>query len=225
MTTHLNISNTTSVGSPKPAPTVFQPVSSGVTMKKTMRIVLSSISLAFVASACDLVPPDPTTSTGSTGDIEASTGDSSSGDSSSTGSPGYVCEDVGATCDLKAPACSPGLDCVAVPDYPTKGVCAQRCNNSGGPDADPCLVGWCDMHEDSTSGLCRDNDGLPIGLCDGVPSCAGDPCEVGCENGLSCIAGECAFACESAADCALGHTCRAGACFNEGGELATPCRF
>ena len=179
---------------------------------------LLALSLALLAPACD-PPSSPDTDTG-----VATSGPSGETDSAaSTGdAPGYVCADVGAACDLDAPACSAGLDCVERPDMPGAGVCSQKCNLQDGPGGEPCAVGWCDVPNGARSGMCRDADYLPTGLCEGVPSCAGDPCEATCASGLSCIAGACAFACETAADCADGQACIAGACF-DGDGLADPC--
>lgn len=161
--------------------------------------------------ACTPVSTDPagtgTTGTGTTFEDPTSTG--------------FICEGVGLPCDLDAPACAAGLDCVEINDAPGTGVCAQECNLQDGVNAAPCAIGFCDALFDGW-GMCRDGDGLPIGLCDGVPACAGDPCESACDNGLSCIAGACAFACEVAADCAPGQACLAGACFDSDG-LADPC--
>lgn len=160
-------------------------------------------------------PTDTDTSaTGSTSDAEPTTGGTSSG---------YICDAVGQPCDLDAPACDSGLDCVEKPDAPGAGVCGQRCNlETEGVTALPCKIGWCDIDLGAAIGLCRDDDGLPTALCDGVPSCAGDPCQGGCANGMSCISGACAFACETAKDCAAGQACLAGACF-DGDGLADPC--
>ena len=174
----------------------------GAPMKPTIALFLA----LFTASACDTSEPVPGTSTTD----EAST-------STST-----VCDAVGVACDLDAPACSSGLDCVERPDMPGSGVCGQRCNlQKDGVTALPCRIGWCDAPIDGY-GMCRDGDGLPTALCDGVPSCAGDPCRGTCANGLSCIVGACAFACATAADCTAGQACLAGACF-DGDGLADPC--
>lgn len=179
-----------------------------------MKSTILALALFFV---CD--PPDQPT--GSTGDGSTSTtsGEPTGG---ATGGPGYVCDDVGLPCDPKAPSCAAGLDCVELPDDWSKGVCAQKCNTEGGPAAAPCKIGWCDIPFGAAYGMCRDPDGLPTGLCDGIPSCAGDPCEGACANGLSCIVGACAFACQMAADCEVGQACLAGACFDADG-LADPC--
>lgn len=186
----------------------------------TLRTALSLALALFLAPACDPLPgPDTDGGVATSGPADDSTGAPATTDGDA---PGFVCEDVGAACDLDAPACSAGLDCVERPDMPGAGVCAQRCNDQQGPVADPCRVGWCDVAPGARSGMCRDSDGLPVGLCDGVPACAGDPCEGGCANGLSCIAGACAFACEVAADCGPGQVCLAGACF-AGGDLVDPC--
>lgn len=190
-------------------------------MKPTTIALLFAL---FTAPACDIMPgpgPVPGASTGeaSTSDGEP-TGSTSSGDS--TGGAGYVCDAVGVACDLDAPACDGGLDCVERPDMPGIGVCAQRCNLQDGVAAEPCKIGWCDVQNFAATGMCRDEDGLPTGLCDGLPSCAGDKCEASCANGLSCIVGACAFACETAKDCAEGQACLAGACF-DGDGLADPC--
>lgn len=187
----------------------------------------TTIALLFIAlsaPACDLPGPGPAPTTSTSGEASTSDGEptGSTGDTS-TGGTGYVCAEVGQPCDLDAPACGGGLDCVERPDLPGAGVCGQRCNlQIDGVTALPCKIGWCDIENGAAIGLCRDDDGLPTGLCDGVPSCAGDPCEGTCANGLSCIVGACAFACETAKDCAEGQACLAGACF-AGDGLADPC--
>ena len=192
-------------------------------MKPTTTIAL--LFLALSAPACDLPGPGPAPATSTSGEASTSDGEptGSTGEAASTGGTGYVCAEVGQPCDLDAPACGGGLDCVERPDMPGAGVCGQRCNlQLDGVTALPCKIGWCDIENGAAIGLCRDDDGLPTGLCDGVPSCAGDPCEGTCANGLSCIVGACAFACETAKDCAEGQACLAGACF-DGDGLADPC--
>ena len=184
---------------PPSQPQVSPPMNTGATMK-TIRNVLAALSLVL-ATACDT-------------DISTSSATDAPASSTSDTSGGYVCEDVGQACDLDAPACAPGLDCVKRPDART-GVCAQACET--GAD--------CDMSNGPAGcigGMCRDPDGLPIGLCKGVPACAGDPCEGQCANGLSCLAGSCALACETAKDCGDGQVCLAGVCF-AGGDLVDPC--
>ena len=182
------------------------------------------LAAALLVSACDIPAPSPDTdgvsTEGSTGEPNGSSSGGATGDT--TGGPGFVCEGVGLACDLDAPACAAGLDCVERFDVPGTGVCAQECNLQDGVNAAPCAIGWCDVPFGAAFGMCRDGDGLPVGLCDGVPACAGDPCEGACDNGLSCIAGACAFACETAKDCAEGQACLAGACF-DGDGLADPC--
>jgi hypothetical protein len=194
------------------------------TEPKSMKPTTIAIFLAlFAASACDIPPgPVPGTSTGEAPPSSTGEPTSTSGEAS-TGGAGYVCDAVGVACDLDAPACAAGLDCVERPDMPGAGVCGQRCNlQTDGVTSLPCSIGWCDIANGAAVGLCRDDDGLPTGLCDGVPSCAGDHCDGACANGLSCIVGACAFACETAKDCAEGQACIAGACF-EGDGLADPC--
>ena len=134
----------------------------------------------------------------------------------------YVCEDVGAPCVPQEHICAPGLFCLPRHDDPAKGVCAQVCIEAEPAKSIPCKVGWCDTYDATGVGMCRDADGLPTGLCDGVPSCAGDPCQGACGNGLACISGTCAYACVTAADCGGGQTCLGGACHAAFG-LATPC--
>lgn len=157
---------------------------------------------------------------GSTSATEGST--SSEPPPTTTGGEGYLCDGVGAACDVVGPDCAAGLDCVELPDSPGVNVCAQRCNLEGGVNAEPCKIGWCDVQNFAATGMCRDGDGLPVGLCDGVPSCAGDHCTDACANGLTCLVGSCAFACATAKDCAEGQACLAGACF-DGDGLANPC--
>lgn len=181
-----------------------------------------ALLLALLATACDPIPgPDTDTDVATSDTAEAPTTSGADPEPVSTGGdvPGYICEDVGRACDLDAPDCGPGLDCVARPDLPSKGVCAHRCH----PDTLPCAVGWCDQKVLSLDGICRDPDGLPIGLCEGAPSCTGDSCKDGeCGNGLSCLWGACALACETSADCGEGQVCKVGACF-DGDVLADPC--
>ena len=186
--------------------------------KSVIMWLLGAALGTLAASACGIPSPDTTTTAGTPSD---SSGDTESG--GSTGGAGYVCDAVGVACDLDAPACDGGLDCVERPDMPGVGVCGQRCNlETDGVTALPCKIGWCDIAFGAAVGLCRDDDGLPTGLCEGVPSCAGDKCEGICANGLACISGACAFACETAKDCAEGQACLAGACF-DGDGLADPC--
>ncbi len=177
-------------------------------------LILALLTATFIA--CDVRPEPDTSST------DTSSSSSGAGTGDPTDGPGYVCEDVGVACDLEAPSCSAGLDCIERPDMPGTGVCAAKCNLDGGANGQPCPIGWCDLPAGESFGICRDNDGLPTGLCDGVPSCAGDHCTDACANGLACISGACAFACETAKDCAAGQACLAGACF-AGDGLADPC--
>lgn len=171
-----------------------------------LALILAALT---IPAACGPTPDDGVATSGSTGDAPA--------DSSSSGGDGYVCGEVGASCDPDLSDCGPGLDCVELPDAPGVHVCASRCSTGTG-----CPIGWCDPTPDGRSGICRDADGLPTGLCFGTPSCAGDPCEATCANGLSCVAGSCALACDAAAGCEGTQACIAGVCF-DGDGLADPC--
>lgn len=174
--------------------------------------ILLSAFLALLP-ACDKPEPEPVP--------EASTGEASTGDGPTSGE-GWVCPAVGAPCDLRAPECGEGLVCRPGGLVHPMGVCASACSFGGGMGA--CPIGTCDATEESGVGICRDADGLPTGLCPGVPSCAGDPCEGLCANGLTCTLGACSFACKTAVDCEAGQACIAGACFS-GDGLADPCNF
>ena len=187
-------------------------------MKPTIALFLA----LFTASACDTSEPVPGTST-TDASTSTSTGDgSSTGSDQPTGGTGYVCADVGKPCTPNAGECAKGLRCASTHEAAPapEHVCAVLCNL--GPNAAPCPIGWCDVPIGESTGMCRDSDSMPAGLCEGIPSCAGDPCVDGCANGLSCIVGACAFACATAADCAAGQACLAGACF-DGDGLADPC--
>ena len=194
--------------------------------KSVIMWLLGAALGTLAASACGIPSPDTTTTAGtpsdSSGDTES--GDPTTGGGSTGDAPGFVCADVGKPCTPNAGECAKGLRCVSTHEAAPapEHVCGQRCNlQKDGVTALPCRIGWCDAPIDGY-GLCRDDDGLPTALCDGVPSCAGDPCMSSCANGLSCVAGACVFACEAAADCAAGQACLAGACF-DGDGLADPC--
>lgn len=155
-----------------------------------------------------------TTSVDSTG-VAESTGEESGSTGSTNG--GFVCADVGQPCDPSTALCASGLDCVAfTPDIgdPSAGVCGRACSEDA-----PCEIGDCE------GGMCRDSDGLPIALCPGLPSCAGDSCQGECGGGLTCKLGECIHACTSLRDCPANigaDQCKVGACFSRG-SLAGAC--
>ena len=192
--------------------------------KSVIMWLLGAALGTLAASACGIPSPDTTTTAGtpsdSSGDTES--GDPTTGGGSTGDAPGFVCPDVGKPCTPNAGECAKGLRCASTHEAAPapEHVCAVLCNL--GPNAAPCPIGWCDVPIGESTGMCRDSDSMPAGLCEGIPSCAGDPCVDGCANGLSCIVGACAFACATAADCTAGQACLAGACF-DGDGLADPC--
>ena len=195
--------------------------------KSVIMWLLGAALGTLAASACGIPSPDTTTTAGtpsdSSGDTES--GDPTTGGGSTGDAPGFVCADVGKPCTPNAGECAKGLLCVSTDEAAPapEHVCAAQCNlEEGWPSAAPCPIGWCDVPIGESTGMCRDSDSMPAGLCEGIPSCAGDPCVDGCANGLSCIVGACAFACATAADCTAGQACLAGACF-DGDGLADPC--
>lgn len=127
--------------------------------------------------------------------------------------PGHVCDAVGQPCS-PGTRCGVWLACIQVPGRPADvGVCAEPCSAEH-----DCSIGSCDEQ----AGMCRDVDGLPVGLCPGLPLCVGEPCEGECAEGLACLYGSCALPCEADADCQAGQVCKLGACW-VGDTLAGNC--
>lgn len=187
---------------PPSQPQVSPPMNTGATMK-TIRNVLAALSI-FLVAACD--QPCPNTSTSAT-ESGADT-DESSGSSSTGG--GWTCPEIGAACNLSGNDCAEGLRCDPIDfEDPNNiaGVCVVPCGKG-------CAVGKCNK-----SGFCADADGLPTGLCGGLPQCASDPCIDACDNGLDCVAGYCGIGCKSLEDCPAG----TALCFTSGGSQPGVC--
>ena len=151
-------------------------------------------------------------SSGTTGAVSASTGDSSSGD----GTTGAV-----SASSTGEPACEADADCPVAPAECLLPVCeAGVCGEASSPAGTTCSLGQCDGAGQCLE--CLADGDCPNGACvDGVcagPSCAdglenGDESDVDCGGGCpACALGE---SCDAPADCSSA-ACSDGVCVAAG---------